>query len=81
MLKRANKKVVTNALVLVLIDVARANPHYHQIVPSSVTGLYIKQEWKKELNKNFGPQLLLATVGAPWVCFICPALGFPSMGS
>ena len=28
------------------------NPHYHMIVPNRVIGLYIKQEWKKELNKN-----------------------------
>lgn len=28
------------------------NPHYHLIVPNRVIGLYIKQEWKKELNKN-----------------------------
>lgn len=28
------------------------NPHYHLIVPSRVIGLYIKQEWKKELNKK-----------------------------
>ncbi len=28
------------------------NPHYHLIVPNRVIGLYIMQEWKKELNKN-----------------------------
>ncbi|QCX00115.1 hypothetical protein FGM00_08360 [Aggregatimonas sangjinii] len=28
------------------------NPHYHLIVPTRAIGLYIKQEWKKELNKN-----------------------------
>lgn len=28
------------------------NPHYHLIVPSRAMGLYIKQEWKKEWNKN-----------------------------
>jgi hypothetical protein len=28
------------------------NPHFHLIVPTRVMGLYIKQEWKKEWNKN-----------------------------
>lgn len=28
------------------------NPHYHLIVPNRVIGLYIQQEWKKELNKK-----------------------------
>ena len=28
------------------------NPHYHLIVPSREIGLYIMQEWKKELNKK-----------------------------
>ncbi|WP_299600266.1 protein rep [uncultured Aquimarina sp.] len=28
------------------------NPHYHIITPNRQTALYIKQEWKKEWNKN-----------------------------
>nr|WP_321224801.1 protein rep [uncultured Psychroserpens sp.] len=28
------------------------NPHYHIITPNRQTALYLKQEWKKEWNKN-----------------------------
>jgi len=28
------------------------NPHYHIITPNRVMGVYLKQEWKKEWNKN-----------------------------